>query len=68
MTPQRHTDGLIGGFEDGRSVVEFLSCQNGYNCRLASKTDGAGFTLIERAVKFYHRDETWQGLFSLIFS
>ena len=62
----RHTDGLIGGFEDGRSVVEFLTSQNGYNCRLASKVDGAGFTLIERAVKYHHRNETWQGLLYII--
>ena len=56
-----NTDGLIGGFEDGRSLVDFLSQQSGYNYRLDSKVDGAGFKLIERAVKLYFRGENWQG-------
>ena len=60
-----HTDGLIGGFEDGRSLVNFLSEQSGYNSRLNSKVDGAGFKLIERAVKLHYRDENWQGLFKI---
>jgi hypothetical protein len=56
-----YTDGLIGGFEDGRSLVDYLSSLSGYNCKLASKPDAAGFRLIERTVKLHDRNESWEG-------
>ena len=57
----QNTKGLIGGFDDARSLVDFLSRHDGYNTRLATKVDGAGFRLIERAVKLHLRDDNWQG-------
>jgi hypothetical protein len=56
-----YTDGLIGGFEDGRGLVDHLNSLSGYNCKLDSKPDTSGFRLIERIVKLHERNESWQG-------
>ena len=49
----RHMVDLVGGFDSGTQIVQFLSTIDAFNRPLTSRPDPKGFPLTRRSIKFY---------------
>ena len=49
----RFMNDLVGGFDSGSQIVNFLSTRDAFNVPLTNRPDTKGFPLTRRNVKYY---------------